>query len=272
MFSLDKDLKVIYGTWFFVVFSVFMVIQFIPLTSATLVLGTNCGFVTTAPTDDPAASTTTQDNWAWATKDTAPAGAVKITEIGWWCDTATEAANFEVGIYSHDSGNDKPDAVVGSLSQTNAKGTTAGWKTVTVDIAITENTIYWISVQLDDTATQTSLNYGSGGKWSRKRATTLTDPWGESHQGTDALGYYAVWEEAAPTDTCTYSGSEDWNISLSDSCIITDNTNLSESILYFYGTGNATINSTINVSDIKFQNADANSIVYMDSNARLIVG
>jgi hypothetical protein len=49
-----------------------------------LTLGTNCGFVLAAPTADPGGDASVIDNAAWAMKVVAPAGAVKVTEIGWW--------------------------------------------------------------------------------------------------------------------------------------------------------------------------------------------
>ncbi len=70
-----------------------------------LVLGTNCGFVTVAPTSDPTGTINdVQNTFAYASKFTSPATAIKVTEIGWYCDNATQEANFEVGIYDHDSG------------------------------------------------------------------------------------------------------------------------------------------------------------------------
>ncbi|MCJ7805918.1 hypothetical protein MUP46_04735 [Patescibacteria group bacterium] len=169
-----------------------------------LVKGTNCGFVTTAPTADPAGTFLTIDTRAFGFKDVAPAGVVRVTEIGWWCDTASEAANFDVGIYSHDSGNNRPNALIGSASN-NAKGTTAGWKVVTgLDISITAGTTYWLGVQLDDTATPTGTDYANDAaeKQDRKTGqTSLPDPWGAS-SGTAAqlLAFYAVYETAAGGD------------------------------------------------------------------------
>ena len=160
--------------------------------------GTNCGFVTVAPTADPAASNTIIDAYAYAVKYTSPATAIKVTEIGWYCDNATEEANFEVGIYAHDAGDDEPGAVIGSLSQTNAKGTGAGWKKVTVDITIEPNTIYWIAFQLDGTTTTTYLNYAAGSsRFARKDdpQITLSSPWGNSSVNYDNydVAIYAVW-------------------------------------------------------------------------------
>ena len=49
-----------------------------------VVLGTSSGFVTVAPTADPAGTDVIIDGASVVTKDTSPATAVKITEIGWY--------------------------------------------------------------------------------------------------------------------------------------------------------------------------------------------
>jgi len=164
-----------------------------------LVNGTNCGFVTSAPTADPeGAGTTGCDNYAWAMRDTAPAGAVRVTKIGWYCTNATQEANFEVGIYEETT--DYPGDAVGSLSQTNAKGVGAGWKSASVDISITAGTDYWIAVQIDDTESTTHIDTASsvGDLRAYKSAQTeLTDPF-VSGGSTDEViqAIYAVYEVA----------------------------------------------------------------------------
>jgi len=161
-----------------------------------LVEGTNCGFVTSAPSADPTASSNPIDNYARVSKFTSPAGAITVTEIGWWCDGATEEANFEVCIYDHDAGNDKAKDIVG-VSRTNAKGTTSGWKKATgLSISITGNTIYWIGVQLDDVATETRTNYDSQSyRWgvTASGATTLPDPWDGSAESNALMAFYAIY-------------------------------------------------------------------------------
>lgn len=165
-----------------------------------LVLGTNCGFVTVAPTADPAGSNWQQDDRAYAFKVTSPVGATKITEFGWWCDGATESSNFEIALYSHNAGTNRPNVILFS-DLVNAKGTTAGWKSVAVDWNITAETTYWLAVQLDDTATATNTNYtaDAGQLVSYMLVETqLSSPW--VSEGTTAylVAFYAVWEAAAP--------------------------------------------------------------------------
>lgn len=166
-----------------------------------LVIGTNAGFVTTAPTSDPSGASVAMDNWAKAQRDTSPLGNYRVTEIGWWCDNATQEANFEVGIY--DDNSDTPGNVVGSLSKTNAKGTDSGWKVVSgLDITLQSSTVYWIAIQLDNTTTQTNANY-SVLDLSRLDgiygATTLQDPWaGSTSSLSDFVwGVYALVEEVS---------------------------------------------------------------------------
>jgi len=171
-----------------------------------VVLGTNAGFVTVAPTTDPAGTNFISDNRSNATMDTTSAGNKIVTELGWYCDGATEEANFEVGIYT-DSGGTIPDVVVGSLSTTNAKGTTVGWKKVTgLSIALNGSTAYWIAVQLDNTSTITNSNSSAGGAGNSINTaafTSLPSPWGaEQSGGTLAYSIYAK-VEATPVSGST---------------------------------------------------------------------
>ena len=179
-----------------------------------LVLGTNCGFVTVAPTTDPLGELNlTIDNAANAFKVTAPSsGDLVVTEIGWWCNNATQAANFEVGIYT-DAGNEEPEALIGKSSAT-AKGT-AGmeWKKATVDIAISPNTVYWIAVQLDNTFTNTfsDKKNATGLSAYKTSQTTLPSDWGTSTvEGTDLFAIYAVWEEAAAGTNIQINIADAW--------------------------------------------------------------
>jgi len=132
-------------------------------------------------------------------KDTAPAGAVKVTEIGWWCDTAADEQNFEVAIYDHNSGDDNPEDIVGE-DRTNAKGTDAGWKRCTgLDIAITAETIYWLAYQVDNCTPDIFTNYntdaGEKADYKSMGISTLPDPWGESDAEEGRLiAVYAVYE------------------------------------------------------------------------------
>ena len=164
-----------------------------------LALGTNSGFVSTAPTSDPGGLGQFWDNYAHVTKDTSPSTAGKITEIGWYSRDISEEANFEVGLYAADGAYVPGEA--GTLihsSRTHAKGTTAGWKTATVNWTISPDTAYWLGVQVDDTTTATigisSLTDGSGFD-RRSGQTTLPEPFGGATiSDTDGMeAIYAVW-------------------------------------------------------------------------------
>lgn len=171
-----------------------------------LVLGTNSGFVTTAPTADPTGGVVlTADGQSKVTKHTSPATATSITEIGWWCDTATEAANYQLGLYAADGGVVPGEA--GTLLFTTgdqAKGTTAGWKVVTgLNWTISPSTAYWLGQQLDGTATTTQIDAEStngAGRDALLTQTALTNPYGGGGLA-DIDGMVAIYVVWASTST-----------------------------------------------------------------------
>lgn len=164
-----------------------------------LVKGISAGFVTTAPIADPAGSIGPGiDTFAFALKDTTPGGdSLRVTEIGWYCDNATEAANFEVGLYTNNNTDDNPERLLGKAVA--AKGTDAGWKKINnLNIPVSSGVTYWIAVQLDDTATTSSTNFNESASDKRdhlEAVTKLPDNWGASG-GTSArlLAFYALVE------------------------------------------------------------------------------
>lgn len=170
-----------------------------------LVIGTNCGFVTVAPTTDPAGTQLTFDNLAGACKFTSPAGAATITEMGFYVDGATEEANFEMAVYAAD-GAVVPGEAGTRLhhSATNAKGTTAGWKTVTgLSWAISGSTDYWLAVQLDNTATATPIDTATSGGagYDTLFVSALPNPFGGGAlaDADGILAVYAVYTVAGST-------------------------------------------------------------------------
>ena len=212
-----------------------------------LVVGTNCGFVTVAPTADPAASLMDARYSSWAGKYTSPATAVKVVEIGWWCDTATEEDDTEVGIYAHDSGDNEPGHILlGKAVFTKTTG--AGWKKATVNIAISPNTIYWIAMELDLTTPDNYGNYASSGstRVSRKTIqTTLTNPWGDSLVNYDNydLAIYAV-VELAPDEIPPTSSNNQTNTTIAGelalfSILYDDDTSLESDGGYIFSTNNS---------------------------------
>lgn len=167
--------------------------------------GVSAGFCEARPSDDPAGTNGTLDGRARAVKDTCPASATTVTEIGFWCDQNTEESNFEVGIYTHDSGNNRPGNLLAGYSQTNAKGTTSGWKYSTglsIDVSSYQSQTLWICIQLDDTATTTSLNTSNvagADNHYKTVQTTLPSPWGATEAtGTDVVAsIYALYSTGA---------------------------------------------------------------------------
>lgn len=164
--------------------------------------GTNAGFVTAAPSTDPDATHDTIDTYAVGVKITSPAVIGTISSMGWHCSAASEAADFEIGIYAHDAGNDKPAALLAS-SGAIAKGTTGGWKTANVNYTFAASTIYWMVVQVDDTATTTYHDYtntvGARGIYLTGQ-TSLPSPWsaGGGTTGTTMYAHYALYTEDEP--------------------------------------------------------------------------
>jgi hypothetical protein len=207
-----------------------------------LVIGTNTGFVAEAPVADPEGGSVTTIDYYWrATSDTSDATAAHISEVGWWANTATEEANFEVGLYDADEN-------LLYVERTNAKGTTAGWKTVSVDWEIDPSTVYWIAVQLDDTATTTEMDYDANA-WSSRRSasgqTTLPDPL-EGTPSTSYYAIYAVWDTGGAAGNCTYV-SGDYECDCTINPTISSNvvgTNISN-IMTMLGEGHITINANI---------------------------
>ena len=172
-----------------------------------IVEGTNAGFVTTAPTADPTGTAlTSSDALARACKFTAPSGATTITEMGWWCNNATEEANFELGIYNDNGGGatSAPSTLRTGTSRTNAKGTGSGWKVASgLSIAVTAGTAYWLAFQLDNTATTTETDGATGGarrSFDASDGTTLLSTWVDSGSGDNILAIYALY---TPTSTST---------------------------------------------------------------------
>lgn len=171
-----------------------------------LVLGNNCGFVAAAPVADPDDANFTCDYSDRLVRDTSPVGADTITEVGWWCDNATEEANFEVGLYDDDTGNDDPQNLL-EVDRTNAKGLGSGWKAVVgLNWSISASTLYWIAFQLDNTATSTLCNHNNDdfdGEWYSRDfvESTLDNPYTGSGLQDDYYAIYAKYTSAAPEGT-----------------------------------------------------------------------
>ena len=110
-----------------------------------IALGTSSGFVSTAPTADPAGTNATIDGASVVTKHTSPAGATAISEIGWYRGGGTNGANFEIALYADSAGAAGARLFVGNTNSS----TSGGWIVTAVDWAISESTAYWLGLQMD---------------------------------------------------------------------------------------------------------------------------
>lgn len=176
-----------------------------------LVLGTNCGFVSTRPTVDPGESSNdfVMDDSCVGGKFTSPSGSNTLSEVGWWCRTASEAANFQVGIYSHDAGNDCPGSRLAVSSDT-AKGTGNGWKYASLSYALSASTTYWLCVQLDNTSTTTYIEYIFNASYRGDTISgysALPDPWVFAfNANTYLMGIYGVYAATSSGTPVYYLG------------------------------------------------------------------
>src|SRR3990167_187709 len=180
-----------------------------------LVLGTNSGFVTVAPTADPAGTSTTFDGSSVVTKDTSPVGATTITEIGWYRAAGTNAANFEVGLYADTAGVAAARLFVDATNS----DTAGGWVKVTVNWAISAGTAYWLGLQMDAHSGNSGVDRAdSGGAGSDILAsqTTLNDPYGGGAVA-DADGMYAIYALVSSGSSVSPSSSSSPSISPSAS-------------------------------------------------------
>lgn len=161
-----------------------------------LALGTNSGFVTAAPTEDPAGTATTIDGSSVVTKHTSPANAVKITSIGWYRAAGTNTANWEIALYANTSDIAAARLAVDATNSTSANG----WVTTVVDWTISPSTAYWLGLQMDAHSGSSSVDRAdSGGVGSDvlTSQTTLNDPYGGGTVA-DSDGMYAIYALVAP--------------------------------------------------------------------------
>lgn len=165
--------------------------------------GTSCGFVTTSPTADPAGGGDTLGGRSYVFKDTSPAGAIKITEIGFWCINPSAGQNFEIGLYAADGAGGSAGTRL-QVAATNSISSGTGWKKVTVNWTISAGTAYWLGVQLDGTtAQQWYYSTGTGSYQAVTSSTALPSPWSDAtvYTGTLYSIYALVTVAVAPTVT-----------------------------------------------------------------------
>ena len=160
-----------------------------------VVLGTSSGFVIVSPTADPAGTNTVIDGASVVTKDTSPVGSIKITEIGWYRESGTNAANFEIALYSEVSGVASARLFVDATNSS----TSSGWIVTAVDWAISENTAYWLAVQMDAHTGSSNIDTNVSGGAGIDRLTgqtTLNNPYGGGAV-LDADGMYAIYAKVS---------------------------------------------------------------------------
>ena len=183
-----------------------------------IVLGTSSGFVSVAPSSDPAGSALYADNYSNITKHVTPSTATTITEVGWYCGTnANKSPNFEVGLYDDlgDEGNAKE---LLEVDRTNTLSSGTGWKVVTgLNWSVTGNTNYHLGVQVDNTSGATRIDVatsGGSGYDNDSSQTTLPDPWRRweySHIDTNGMfAIYALWSAAATGTDFQVNIGDDW--------------------------------------------------------------
>lgn len=161
-------------------------------------LNTNSGFVSTAPTADPAGSAdVVSDGASVVTKDTAPAGATRIIEVGWYKASGTTSSNTQVGLYAADGATVPGEAGTRlQVTADQASGTLAGWIVFTgLSWTITGGTVYWLGMQQDAHTGSSNIDSsttGGAGYDRRTSQTALTDPYGGGALDS-ATGMYAIY-------------------------------------------------------------------------------
>lgn len=171
-----------------------------------LVLGTNCGFVASAPVDDPGETALVFDGVSYVIRDTSPANAVSISEIGWWRDSGTDTANFEVALYASDGSYTPGEAGTRLYVDDTNSSSSSGWISVSVDWEITGGTIYWLGAQLDAHSGSSYIDRvlsGGSGIDLQAPATTLGNPYGGGaiYDSDGMVSIYAVYTTSGAATT-----------------------------------------------------------------------
>jgi len=165
-----------------------------------VIKGTSGGFVTAAPAGDPNGSALSVEAEAFGLKDVCPADVNIITQVGWYSSVDSPEANYEVGLYSHDSDNDEPDVLLASSVGNTKAASAIGWQIVSgLAWAVTPGTTYWIGLQVDTTAGSTATDYSNGQtKYARKLvASSLPNPFVVFDTSDRILSLYALVDVSA---------------------------------------------------------------------------
>jgi hypothetical protein len=165
-----------------------------------VVLGTNCGFVTAAPTADPGGFAYSFTGYAWTQPVTAPEGIVAVREMGLWVSDVN-GGNFDVGIYSNNEGFDTPNALIHVVRDVPAS---AGYNFWAVAgglwwAGLVPGTKYHLGMQRHGTAFSDYSGAGTPTKYTSYLASEeLPSPFlnGGTSNGT-VIALYAVYTTAA---------------------------------------------------------------------------
>ncbi len=164
-----------------------------------LTKGTNCGFVTSAPSADPNTGVTEiTDAKAVALKDTTPSDVTGITEIGFWLDSATiqTGEDWTIALFNHDAGNDEPNVRLFVGTPTDINNQVEVWKSESgVGFSPDASTTYWIAEHITSMTGTANVDIESsaGDRYSEDPSASMPSPWGVATNTDDFLvAIYAV--------------------------------------------------------------------------------
>ena len=163
----------------------------------TVVIGTSSGFVTTAPTSDPAGYAASNLTAFGGNDTTTSLYAIKVTEMGFWCDNAI-SRNFTVSIYS----SDKSTRLY--ISGSGATTGSVGWQKITgLNFSLDASTQYWLRIDASGTV-NTNYNSSTSGKDFYYTA------WTGVYGGDNCGAVYALYEEAAAGTNLQINIGDTW--------------------------------------------------------------
>lgn len=175
-----------------------------------LILSTNCGFVTVAPTTDPGGLGVPCDGDGFAFRATSPAGNNIITEIGFWQGgSENDAAKYNVGIYNNNAG--EPGSLIATQSTGQSTTNTPAWYKYTgLNISISPATIYWIAFGMEPVSqsnwTDIASDSGELYRFGAQDSETLPDPFVVDGGPAYLISIYAKYEAAPPAPTGNING------------------------------------------------------------------
>ena len=164
-----------------------------------LVDGTNCGFVTSAPSADPEATNSEGKDLAKCSRFQAPANGT-ISEIGFYVeeDGAGESRTMEVGIYEDNEG--EPAALLEKNTIVTDGSDNLWIKNSDFSTAIVSGAYYWLAFCDEDTATKLTLNGTELGYENRyeQNLNSLEANWDTANDSTSTYSsaIYALYTES----------------------------------------------------------------------------